>query len=69
MVPYVDAAVAVTEMRVQLFVLHVCLLRVCDGVRLTAMLVWGIGQLWLVRGMWLVDVGQVLCLAQLTCYG
>ena len=32
MVPYVDAVVAVTVMRVLLFVLHVCLLRECDGV-------------------------------------
>ena len=40
-IPYVDAVVAVTVMRVLLFVLHVCLLRECDGVRLTAMLVWG----------------------------
>ena len=38
--PYVDAEVAVTVMRVLLFVLHVCLLRECDGARLTAMLVW-----------------------------
>ena len=30
-VPYVDAVVAVTVMRVLLFVLHVCLLRECDG--------------------------------------
>ena len=37
MVPYVDAVVAVTVMRVLLFVLHVCLLRECDGARL----VWG----------------------------
>ena len=42
-VPYVDAVVAVTVMRVLLFVLHVCLLRDCDGARLTAMLVWGDG--------------------------
>ena len=28
MVPYVDAVVAVTVMRVLLFVLHVCMLRV-----------------------------------------
>ena len=28
-------------MRVLLFVLHVCLLRDCDGVRLTEMIVWG----------------------------
>ena len=33
MVPYVDAMVAVTVMRVLVFVLHVCLLRECDGVR------------------------------------
>ena len=39
MVPYVDAVVAVTVMRVLLFVLHVCRLRVCEGERLTAMLV------------------------------
>ena len=33
MVPYVDAVVAVTVMRVLLFVLHVglCMLRVCEG--------------------------------------
>ena len=39
MVPYVDEVVAVTVMHVLLFVLNVCLLRGCDGVRLTAMLV------------------------------
>ena len=38
-VPYVDVVIAVTVMRVLLFVLHVCLLRECDGARLTAMLV------------------------------
>ena len=41
MVPYVDAVVAVTVMRVLLFVLHVYILRECEGVRVTAMLVWG----------------------------
>ena len=46
MVPYVDAVVAVTMMRVLLFVLHVCLLRGLDGVRLTAMLVWGMDEVW-----------------------
>ena len=46
MVPYVDAVVAVTVMRILQFVLHVCLLRECDGVRLTAMLVWGIDEVW-----------------------
>ena len=31
MVPYVDVVVAVTVMRVLLFVLHVCMLRKCEG--------------------------------------
>ena len=44
MVPYVDVVVAV--MRVLLFVLHVCLLRECDGVRSAAMLVWGMDEVW-----------------------
>ena len=35
MVPYVDAVVAVSVMRVLLFVLRVCMLRECDGPRLT----------------------------------
>ena len=45
-VAYVDEGVAVNVMRVLLFVLYVCLLRECDGVRLTAMLVWrgGVGE-------------------------
>ena len=43
MVPYVDAVVAVTVMRV-LFVLHVCMLRGCDGARLMSMLVWGMDE-------------------------
>ena len=30
MVPYVDAVVDVTVMRVLLFVLHVCMLRECE---------------------------------------
>ena len=46
MVPYVDAVVAVTVMRVLLFVLHVCLLRECDGVMLTTLLVWGMDEVW-----------------------
>ena len=45
-VPYVDAVVAVTVIRVLLFVLHVCLLRECDGARLKAMLVWGMDEVW-----------------------
>ena len=44
MVPYVDMVVAVTVLRVLLFVLHVCLLRECDGARLTAMLVWAMDE-------------------------
>ena len=36
-----DAVVSVTVMRVLLCVLHVCMLRECDGTRLTEMLVWG----------------------------
>ena len=47
MVPYVDAVVPVTVMRVLLFVLHVCMLRECDGPRLMAMLVWGMDVVWL----------------------
>ena len=47
MVPYVDAVVDVNMMCVLLFVLHVCLLRECDGARLTAMLVWGMDEMWL----------------------
>ena len=46
MVSYVDAVIVVTVMRVLLFVLHVCLLRECVGVRLTAMLVWGMDKVW-----------------------
>ena len=41
-----DAVVAVTVMRVLLFVLHVYLRRECDGARLAAMLVWGMDEVW-----------------------
>ena len=45
MVPYVvSAVVAVTIMHVLLFVLHVCVLRDCEGARVTAMLGWGPGR-------------------------
>ena len=44
MIPYVDAVVAVTGMRVLLFVVYVCMLRECDGARLTTMLVWGMDE-------------------------
>ena len=47
MVPYVDAVVSVTLMSVLLFVLHVCMLRECESARLTAMLVWGMVEVWL----------------------
>ena len=36
-----DAVVAVIVMRVLLFVLHVYMLRECEGARLAAMRVWG----------------------------
>ena len=38
MVLYVDAVIAVAVMRVLLLVLHVCMLRECDGTRVTEML-------------------------------
>ena len=48
MIPYVvSAVVAVTVMHVLLFVLHVCVLRGCEGARVTAMLVWSPGEVWL----------------------
>ena len=47
MVPYVDAVVAVTVMRVLLSVLHVCMLRECDSANVTAMMVWAIEEVWL----------------------
>ena len=58
MVPYVDAMVATTVMRVLLFVLHVCMLRECEGARVMAILVWGMEEVWLwcVQGMWVVHV-------------
>ena len=46
MVPYVDEVVDVTVMRVLLFVWHVCLMRECDGVRMTAWLMWGMDEVW-----------------------
>ena len=61
MIPYVDAVVAVTVMRELLFVLHVCMLRECEGAMITTMLVWGMEE------MWVVHVVQVLGIAQLTC--
>ena len=46
MVHYVDAVVTVNVLCVLLFVLHVYLLRQCDGGRLTAMPVWGMVEVW-----------------------
>ena len=46
--PYVvSAVVAVTVMHVLLFVLHMCVLRECEGTIVTAMLVWCPGEVWL----------------------
>ena len=47
MVPYLDAVVVVAVMRVLLFVLHECMRRECGGAKLTAMLMWGTGEVWL----------------------
>ena len=47
MVRYVDAVIAVTVMRILIFVLRVCMLRVCEGARVMAVLVWGMGEVWL----------------------
>ena len=41
------AVVAVTVMHVLLFVLHVCVLCECEGGRVTVVLVWGLGEVWL----------------------
>ena len=38
--------VVVTVIRVLLFVLRVCMLRECDGARVTAILVWGMDEVW-----------------------
>ena len=45
-VPYVDEVVAVTVMRVLLFVLQVCMLTSYEGARMTAILVWGMDEVW-----------------------
>ena len=39
-----DAVVAVTVIRVLLSVLHVCMMRECEGARVTEMLVWGMDE-------------------------
>ena len=61
MVPYADTVVAVTVMCVLLFLLHVFLLRECDGVRLTPMLVWGMDEVWCVRCEELVEYVRCGC--------
>ena len=38
--------VVVTVIRVLLFVLRVCMLSECDGARVTAILVWGMDEVW-----------------------
>ena len=43
-VPYLDAMVVVTMMRLLLFVLHVSVVRECDDARVTAILAWGTGE-------------------------
>ena len=48
MVPHVvGAVVAVTVIHVLLFALHLCMLHKCEGARVTEMLVWGPGEVWL----------------------
>ena len=47
LVPYVDEVVVVTVMRALLCVLHVCMLKECECARVTAMLVWGMREVWL----------------------
>ena len=46
-VPWVVAVVGETVMRVVLFVLHVCMLRECEGDRVTAIVVWVVEDVWL----------------------
>ena len=36
-----------TVTRVLLSVLHVCMLRECEGARVTVVLVWGMDEVWL----------------------
>ena len=57
LIPNVDAVVAVTVRRVLLFVLHVYMLRECEGAMVTEIL----GEVWW-RGVsiWVVHVVQVL---------
>ena len=46
-VPYgMSVVVAVIVMHVLLFVFHVCVMRDCECARVTAMMVWGQGEVW-----------------------
>ena len=48
MVSYMDTLVDMTVMHILFFfVLNVCMLRECEGARVTAMLVWGMEEVWL----------------------
>ena len=47
MVSYVGMVVAVIVLRLLFFVLYVCMWRECEGARVTEMLVWGMGEVWL----------------------
>ena len=47
MVPFVHAMVDATVMHVMLFVLHVCMLRECEGASVTKILVCGMDEVWL----------------------
>ena len=62
LVPYVDEVFPVIVMRILLFMFHVCMLRECEGARVTAMLVWGMEEVWWwwVHDIWVVHVVQVL---------
>ena len=42
-----DVVSYVTVMHALLFVLHVCMLRERDGAMVTAMMVWGMDEVWL----------------------
>ena len=66
--PYVNVVVAVTVMRVLLFVLHVCLLRECDGARLKHTFTAGSVSLCCVCGrLW--SVCEVAAVALCECGG
>ena len=43
-----------TVMRVLLVVLHVCMLRECEGARVTEMLVWRMEEVWRMDEVWLL---------------